>query len=179
MTIDLPDGELVRSRVVDDPAPALETALDRTLTGYALLAPQGTVLLAAEDRGVLTFEDGVPVLAYHTGSDRGGPAALADLALPGPYRCDLYELPATVLADLHAADDLCVPPGLPAERLAGDAALAARAREAAPDHRDETAGTSALEAFLADEEKIRAIKEEARREAEQRAVEWGLEDQLE
>jgi hypothetical protein len=38
--------------------------------------------------------------------------------------------------------------------------------------------TSALEAFLDDDEKIAAIQEQAREEAERRAEEWGLDDQL-
>lgn len=177
--MNLPEGRLVHSRVVDDPGTALAAALDRDLTGYAVLAPQGTLLLEGSDRGVLTFEDGVPVLAYHTGSDRRGAAALADLALPGPYRCELYELGTDDISVAHDADDLRVPPALPAERLAGDDALAERTRAAAPaDRCEEESGTDALEAFLADEETVSAIREEARREAERRAAEWGLDDQL-
>ena len=45
----LPRGTLVRSRVVDDPAVALEAALDRELTGYAVFEP-GDALLLDEDR---------------------------------------------------------------------------------------------------------------------------------
>jgi hypothetical protein len=173
--MNIPEGELVRSRVVDDPGPALATALDRGLTGYAVLAPQETLLLDEGAHGMLALEDGVPVAAHHPGTDRGGPAALADLAGPGPYRCDLYELPADALP----RDDGCrVPPGLPAERLAGNPTLAERTREAAPADRTARRDASALEAFLEDEERVRAIKREARREARERAAEWGLEDQL-
>ncbi|MFB6083226.1 MAG: hypothetical protein ABEJ94_03150 [Halorientalis sp.] len=183
----LPSGRLVHSRVVDDPGSALAAALDRELTGYAVLEPQETLLLAADTRGVLTFDAGVPVLAYHTETDRGGPPALADLAVPGPYRLDLVSLPADVLADLHDTPALRVPPGMPAERLAGDPDLAARTRANAPDDRVRTssggepgdgdpARESAVEAFLENEGKIEAIREQAREEARERAAEWGLDD---
>lgn len=178
--MNLPDGRLVRSRVITGPGEALETALDRELTGYTVLAPQDTLLLDADGRGVVTFEAGVPVLAYHTGTDRGGARALGDLAVPGPYQCDLYEVARGDLATAHESFDRRVPPGLPAERLAGDSTLADRTRAAAPpDRLDERAPTSAVAAFLDDEDKIRAIRDRARQEAERRAREWGLDDQLE
>lgn len=185
--MNLPTGRLVRSRVVDDPAGALAAALDRELTGYCVLAPQDALLLDAENEGVLTFEAGVPVVAYHAGTDRGGPAALADLAVPGPYSADLYELDAGTLAEVHGASELRVPPGMPAERLAGDPDLAARTRAAAPARRSAGAAAeedgsdgrrSAVEAFLADEEKVAAIREQAREEARRRAEKWGLGDEL-
>lgn len=182
-----PTGELVRSRVVADPGVALATALERDLTGYCVLTAQDALLLDVDGTGVITFEAGVPVLAYHSGTDRGGPAALADLAVPGPYSVELFESPATELETLHECVELSVPPGMPAERLAGDADLAARTRAAAPPDRlagaaaaqESTAGPqSAVEAFLADEAKIEAIREQARAEAERRAVEWGLDGEL-
>lgn len=177
----IPDGDLLRSRVVTDLAPALEDALDRRLDGYAVLAPRDVLLGDAEDRGVLTFEAGVPVLAYHAGTDRGGPAALADIGA-GPYRFELYALDADDLAGPHDSDDLSVPPGMPAERLAGDSALADRTREVATTGRDRSRDDEcggALEAFLENETAIEAIRESARREASRRAVEWGFEDALE
>ncbi|MFB6096535.1 MAG: hypothetical protein ABEJ74_04020 [Haloferacaceae archaeon] len=180
MTVEIPQGSLVRSRVVADPGVALADALDRELTGYAVLAPQDALLLDAETRGVLTFEDGVPVLAYERGSDSGGPAALGALAVPGPYSADLFELPAAALATAHESTDLRVQPGLPADRLAGDADLAERTRAAAPDdRRDAPVEEDPVAAFLADEEKIAAIRADAREEARERADEWGLADQLE
>lgn len=175
----IPRGELVRSRVVSDPAVALASALDRELTGYAVLEPQDALLLDRGTTGVLTFEDGVPVLAYDMESDAGGTDALADLAVPGPYRVELYELEPADLAEAHDTPELSVPPGTPAERLAGDPELADRTREAAPEDRlrdDDPA--SPVEAFLADEEKIAAIREQAREEAAQKAEEWGFDDQL-
>jgi len=183
--MNLPEGDLVKSRVVADPRDALADALDRSLTGYAVFEPQETLLLADEGRGVLTFSEGVPVLAYHTGSDRGGPAALADLATPGPYHVDIRAVDAVALAEAHDVTELRVPPGMPAERLAGDPALADSTRRAAPDDRaaPDTDGEAdgspetdqrAVEAFLEDEQKITAIKEQARAEAERRAEEWDL-----
>lgn len=184
----LPAGRLVRSRVVTDPRTALVDALDRELTGYAVLEPQEALLLDGDERGIVTFRGGVPVVAYHTGSDRGGPAALADLATTGPYRLELFALPVGDLTDVHAMAELRVPPEMPAERLAGDQALAARTRDAVPDDRsrarsptdagsDEPSDrTGAVEAFLDDAEKIEAIREQARAEARSRAEQWGFDD---
>lgn len=176
----LPEGDLVRSRVVSDPGTALSTALDRRLTGYAVFRPQDTLLLGGDRRAVLTFEAGIPVLAYDGASDRGGAEALGDLAVPGPYKVELYELSSEALAEAHDTPELRVSPGMPAEELAADSGLAERTRALAPDvHEDDfQTDKSALEAFLADEEKIDAIREQAREEAEQRAAEWGFDDQL-
>lgn len=179
----LPRGRLQRQRVVSDLATPLASALDAELTGYARLESQDALLLAADGVGVLTFDRGVPVVAYHTGTDSGGPAALADLAVAGPYRLELYELDGAVLGEIHGADDLTVPPGMPAERLAGDPGLADRTRSVAPADRlvDPSSAASgerqpgAVEAFLDDEEKIAKIRERAREEAERRAKEWGFE----
>ncbi|WP_458206134.1 hypothetical protein [Haladaptatus sp. NG-SE-30] len=181
--MNLPRGELVRSRVVSDPATALATVVERELTGYAVFEPQDSLLLDGDGRGVLTFEAGVPVLAYHTGTDRGGPEALADLAVPGPYNVELYRLSTAELDDVHDVDGLRIPPGMPAERLAGDPELAVRTRDCAPEawlerEEGEDEPTSAVEAFLEDDEKIAAIQEQARAEAERRAEEWGLNEQL-
>ena len=177
----IPRGDLLRSRVVSDVATPLATALDRELTGYATLVPQDTLLLAGEARGVVTFDDGVPVLAYNTVSDRGGPDALAELAVPGPYRVELYAVPDGALATAHREESLRVSPGSVATALADDPALADRTRKAAP--ADRLDGTDddpdAIEAFLADDDRIEAIREQARAEAEARADEWGLDGVLE
>lgn len=179
----IPEGRLVRSRVVSGAGPVLEDALDRRLTGVAVLAPRDALLGEDDDRGILTFEDGVPVLAYHT-ADRAGPEALAALATPGPYRLELYELPPAALEGSRGNDDRRVPPGMPAERLAGDPDLADRTRRLAPaewlDEDDDHSGepASAVEAFLADEERVEAIREQARAEARRRAAEWGFEDAI-
>lgn len=178
----LPQGRLRKSRVVTDPRESLAEVLDRAVTGYAVFEPQDSLLLDADGRGVVTFADGVPVVAYHTGTDRGGPPALADLAVPGPYHVSVYELDAADLATVHEVEDLRVPPGMPAERLAGDPALADSTRRAAPAGRSAVAGAEsdddhgAVEAFLEDEAKIAAIQKQARQEARQRATEWGLND---
>lgn len=172
----IPDGELVRSRVVPSAADPLEAALDRRLTGYLVLEPRESLLLDGDGAAVLTVEGGVPVVAYHTGADRGGPEALGALATPGPYLAELYALPADALAPAHERDDLRIGPAMPAERLAADQSLAERTRALAPDGED--AGLAAVEAFLADEERVAALREQARDEAEQRAEEWGLTDEL-
>lgn len=198
--MNLPRGRLVQSRVVEDPGRALRSALDRTLTGYALFEPQDTLLLDAEDTGVIAFDDGIPVAAAHAGTGRGGPPALADLALPGPYSVELHALDPAEVQDVAADADLRVPPGMPAERLAGDPDLADRTRRAAPVERDRDPATGstpggdretsvaddatradgdAVAAFLDDEEKIDAIRQDAREQARQRAAEWDLDGQLE
>lgn len=170
--MNVPTGDLLRSRVVADARAPLEAALDRRLTGYAVVSPTDA-LDPERDGVVLTFEAGVPVVAYHVGSDRGGPAALGALATPGPYRVELYESNADDLDPVHAVDELRVAPGSPAERVAGAPHLADRTRRAAPADRD-ASGQDPVEAFLADEERIEAIREEARAEAERRAEEWGF-----
>jgi hypothetical protein len=176
----LPRGRLVRARVVSDPGTAFRVALRRRLTGYAVLEPQDSLLLDADRRGVVTFDDGVPVLAYDAATDRGGPDALADFAVPGPYRVELFSLDAADLAEVHDTPELRVPPGMPAEAVADDPDLAARTRDRAPDERLAEAGgdESAVASFLADEAKIEAIRADARAEARERAAEWGLDDQL-
>jgi hypothetical protein len=186
----LPHGRLLRSRVVTDLGTGLVTALDRSVTGYAVLEPQASLLGGDAGEAVITFRDGVPVAAYHTGTDRGGPPALADLAATGPYRLELFAVPQDDLAAVHDVGEFRVPPGMPAQRLAGDAALADRTRSVAPDprterppgdgaagaHESESGRTGAVEAFLDDEAKIDAIRENARQEASERAEQWGLAD---
>jgi len=186
----LPAGRLVRSRVVTDPRTPLVDALDRELTGYAVLEPQGSLLLDGDGAGVVTFRDGAPVVVYHTGTDRGGPRALADLAASGPYDLELFALDADDLASVHDREAFRVPPGMPAERLAGDQTLADRTRNAAPRSVVDSDGTGdcdatgpadtgedvgAVEAFLDDEAKIEAIRQQAREEAQARAEKWGFE----
>lgn len=68
---------------------------------------------------------------------------------------------------------------MPADRLAGDPALADRTRAAAPVDRDAVANGDPVNEFLGDDEKIAAIREQARAEAERRAAEWGLDEVLE
>jgi hypothetical protein len=182
----LPAGRLVRSRVVSDPRTVLVDAFDREVTGYAVFEPQGSLLLGGDGEGVLTFEAGVPVVAYHTGTDRGGPPALADLAASGPYRLELFAGEPGALDAVHARESFRVPPGMAAERLAGDQSLADRTRRIAPTEQvraadasdgDESEGSvGAVEAFLDDEAKIEAIREQARDEARERAEEWGFDD---
>ena len=179
-TLTIPRGTLLRSRVVSDVGTTLSRALDRELTGYATVVPQETLLLSGEARGVITFEDGVPVLAYNIVTDSGGPDALAELAVPGPYRVELYAVEAAGLAAAHEEGALRVAPDAVATEMADDAALAERTREAAPEERlrDTADEDDAVAAFLADDERIDAIREQARSEARDRAAEWGLDDAL-
>jgi hypothetical protein len=161
------------SRVVADAAAALDLVLDRELTGHAEFTPQDALLLDDGGAGVLAFEDGVPTHVKHSGSGRGGDAALADLAVPGPIRVECY---AGGDPPVPETDQFAVAPGTPAERLAGDADLADRTRAAAPSNRAQSGGESmdAVEAFLEDDEKIDALRERAREEATERADEWGF-----
>lgn len=178
--IHVPQGELLRSRVVDDIADTLAAVLDEKFTGYTVLEPAGSLLLDDEATGVLTFESGVPVVAYCETTDEGGGDALAALAGPGPCGVDVYELPTAALEPVHDTPAFQIAPDAPAEELAADAALAARTREEAPAHRQDSGetGASAVEAFLQDDERIEEIQQEARTEAVERASEWGLDDQL-
>jgi len=176
----LPPGQLRRRRVVTDLSTPLANALEAELTGYMRLESQDALLLDGDGVGVLTFEDGIPVLAYHTGTDNGGAAALADIAVAGPHRMELYELDRHVLTEVHEAADLRVPPGLPAERLAGNSRLGERTRKRAPGDRrhERSEGANeldAVEAFLDDEETIETLRERASEEATLRADEWGFE----
>lgn len=178
----LPRGTLTASHVVDDPATALGNALDDALTGYLVVEPGSTLLLSADGAGVLTFADGVPVLAYHTGTDNGGADALADLAGPGPLKVDRRVVPPTALARIHDADGhdaLAVAPGEPARVLAGAHDLAGRTRTRAPaTHPGQDVDDDPLEAFLANDDRIEALRAEARSEATRRAQEWGFTDEL-
>ena len=129
-----------------------------------MFRPQDSLLLDGDGYGVLTLEDGIPVEAHHTGTGRGGPEAVADPAVPGPYSVELYRHPADERETIHGPDDR------QSSRNAGRTAggrpeLAAKTRERAPERpttETETSPTSAVEAFLQDEEKIAAIREQAR-----------------
>ncbi|WP_284007486.1 hypothetical protein [Haloarcula pelagica] len=180
--MNLPAGRLEKSRVVADPRDTLAEALDRAFTGYAVFESQDALLLDAEGQGVVVFEEGVPTRAYHTGTERGGPPALADLAVPGPYHVAMHATAQSALPNATADE---IPPGMAAERLAGDPALARSTRRASPADQsapathgedDSTAASpqGAVEAFLENEAKIEAIREQARTEAQERAEEWDL-----
>ena len=172
----IPDGELLRSRVVTGLSATLEDALDRGLDGYAVLSPRDALLDTGDDRGVVTFENGVATLAYHTGTDRGGPPALADIGSP-PYQLELYALDAEALELPHRTETLRVPPGAVAERLATDKELAARVRNAATD--DDQPEADTVEAFLENEAAVDDIRDAARENALERADEWGFSDAIE
>lgn len=179
----IPQGQLLRSRVVSDVRTVLVEALERSLTGYAVVVPRTT----ATENGVFTFEEGIPVLVYHTGTDAGGERALTAFEGIGPCRIDLYALSTEQLRSVHDAEALSVPPALPATYLTGDRALAARTRKQSARQRDTDADPpderspspdDAVAAFLDDTERIETLQEQARNEARHRAVEWGLREQL-
>ncbi|MFC7204521.1 hypothetical protein ACFQJC_13420 [Haloferax namakaokahaiae] len=171
----IPQGALLRSRVVDTPADALERVLDEELTGYVVFEPQDALLLGSATRGVVTFEDGIPVLAYDTEADVGGRNGLDGFAVTGPHRVSIHEVGPEDLAEAHETTEFQIPPDEPARVLAGDDALAERTRELAPASRlDDARDQSSVEAFLADADAIEEIQREAREEARSRAEEWGL-----
>ncbi|PSQ06758.1 hypothetical protein BRC97_05645 [Halobacteriales archaeon QS_6_71_20] len=181
-------GELVRARVATAFADPLAAALDDGLSGYLRVEPGEALLGGDGAAAVITLDDGVPVLAYDGSGDADGPAALAALSGAEPARVESYRLPDRALASLHGADaddadpvaPFRVAPDAPARELADADALAARTREAADDDRRRPGGDhGALAAFLADEERVEAVRAEARAEAEARAAEWGLTDHLE
>jgi len=178
----LPHGEVVAARVADDHGVALRTAHEERLTGYLVLEPSATLLLDEDGAGVLTLAEGVPVLASHSGTERGGADALADLAGPGPVKVQRRAVDASALECVHdadGADALAVAPGEPARVLTGDRELAAAARERAPpDHPGRDATADPLESFLADDDRIASLREDAREEAKRRADEWGFADEL-
>jgi hypothetical protein len=163
---------------VADPGTALAACLDRELTGYAVFTPGDALLLDDRGRGVLTVREGVPTHAYHTDTGAVGAAALDDLAAPGPFEVACYAAGGAG-ADPPDPRGAPVDPDLPAERLAGDTDLAARTRAAAPADltpADADDSLDAVEAFLENEEKVAAIRERAREEAQRRAAEWGFEE---
>lgn len=173
----IPPGDPVSARTVGDLSVPLRTALDERVTGYLVVQPARSILLGERARAVVTFDDGVPVLAYETSGDVGGPDALAAVAGDTPARAELYRLDEATLAPFHDRRDCRVPPDAPALELADDESLAGRTRERAPDDRGGDA-ESAAAAFLADEDRIEAIRAEARSQAREHATEWGLTDQL-
>lgn len=172
----IPDGELLRSRVLTALAPALADVLDRRLDGYALVSSRDALLGDDDETGIITFEAGVPMLTYHSGTDRGGPSALDDIG-SSPYQFELYALDADALELPHRTDELRVSPGSVAERLAEDPALADRTREVAGELLGERSEDT-VEAFLEDESAIEEIRQSAREDALDRADDWGFEEAI-
>lgn len=172
----LPSGEISFDRVVTALDEPLSAALERSLTGYAEVVPQAALLLDATGSGVLWFDDGVPTHATHTGTGGTGTDVLAELAATGPFRVRLVAVTGPALERRPSGATL--PPDAPAERLAGDESLAARTRKRAgtTTRRSNDEGLDAVEAFLADDEKIRAIRDRARAEAKRKAGEWGFDE---
>lgn len=167
----LPSGQPCFDRVVMAVDEPLAAALERDLTGYGVIVPQAGLLGEGTGKGVLWFDSGIPCSARHTGTGRTGAAALADIAETGPYRVRLVE---TALPE--SVRDGSLAPGAPAERVAGNRDLAERTRRAAggDSSPDSDAELDAVEAFLADKDKIEAIQQQAAAEARKRAAEWGF-----
>lgn len=172
-------GTVVQSRVVETLGPLLSDVLDQELTGYVRIEPSDLMLFDQDGRGVLTFAAGVPMAAYHTGTDATGLPALQDIPELGPYHIELYRLAPAELQAVHGEAALLVPPDRPAERFTRNRSLIERTRSTAPDDRlGGTEDEDALAAFLADEDRIASLRSEARQQATARAEEWGLADQL-
>jgi hypothetical protein len=165
-------GRLVRSRVVDDPATLFASLLDRRFTGHVTLDPADALLLDDGARAILGFEEGVPATAYHGTADVGGRAALHALAGAGPFRAELFACEAGAVGE-HSPGR-AIDPAAPARIIADDDVLARRTAAVAPDTDPPDPSLDAVEAFLADEEAVSALRERAREEAEQRAAEWDL-----
>ncbi|WP_182021554.1 hypothetical protein [Haloquadratum walsbyi] len=177
----IPTGDLCRSRTDADIAETLISALNRSLTGYVVFEPQQSILAGEDDRAVITFEQGVPMAAYHTDNDVVGSEAIDALSDSGTPHVDVHTLPAAALMSIHrdVTDTFAVAPTAPARHLTNDATLVERTRNVAPQTRvDGTDTQTAVEAFLADTDRIESIKQEARAEAAARAAEWGFTDQL-
>lgn len=166
-----PDGQARFDRVVMSVADPLWEALETELVGYGEIVPQAGLLGDEAGHCVLWFDHGVPIRAHHTGTGRTDSEALADIAETGPYRVRLVELSDP--EQLRTGD---LAPTAPAEQMLGDAELATRTRTVAdpPESPDPGDELDAVEAFLADEDKIEAIQKRAAMEARQRADEWGL-----
>lgn len=177
--MNLPQGQLLRQRVLNTVETVLDGALDQNVTGYARLEPQETLLLDADRTGIITFDDGVPVAAYHVEPNATGPDALTEIASSGPYRLGLYALDGTALERIHTDESVRVPPVLPARVLSGDQKLIDRTQNQAPTERvganhDKQNGLAAVEQFLDDKSRIEAIRDRAQSEAESRADDWNL-----
>jgi len=178
--MNVPRGQLVRSRVVEDVGTVLDRALESDLTGYARLESQESLLLEEGGTVVVTFEEGIPMAAYHDGTDAGGTEALDAFAGTRPVGVELYATDPETLAPIHEAEAVAVPPALPAERLATDPGLADRIRETAPEERLRAAAredneVDAVASFLDDEARIAQLRSRAREEARERAERWGFE----
>ncbi|MFB6114632.1 MAG: hypothetical protein ABEJ58_11090 [Halodesulfurarchaeum sp.] len=169
----LPDGKSCFDRVVMNVDVPLEFALEREFSGYGVVVPQAGLLGDPDGSGLIEFENGVPVGVRHTGSGRTGGEALADLAGTGPYRVRLVAADSVDALEPTGS----ISPAAPAVRLAGDEELGRRTREKAgyPAEHEPADELDAVAAFLADEEKIQAIRDRAAAEARRRASEWGFE----
>lgn len=178
--MNLPEGEVLDRSVVSDLGETLADVLAIELTGY-LCIEDDTALLTADYATILTVEAGIPIAASKIDGDGCGATALADAAVADLYRLERHALTPEEFESILSQDDepeAVIPPGLPAEQLAGDNDLADRTRAAAPATHpgldDESNQMDAVTSFLDDEETIASIRGRARSEARERADEWGF-----
>ncbi len=166
-----PEGPARFDRVVMSLSDPLWEALETELLGYGEIVPQAGLLGDEAGQCILWFDGGVPVSAKHTGTGRTDSEAIADIAETGPYRVRLVETD-----DRGQIRDGTLSPAAPAEQVLGDAELTKRTRSVAdaPEPTESGDELDAVEAFLADEEKIEAIQKRAAMEARKRADEWGF-----
>lgn len=167
------DGSLHQRRVVTEFGGILETVLEHSLTGYLDISVTESLLSDGGD-AVLTVEDGIPKAAFQPATNRGGEELLADISVASLYRVELYEADTTTLTQVHNRDGVSIPPTLPAKQLVGDHDLAGRTRRAVPGDDTDDPGLDAVSSFLDDESTISTIQERARKEARERASEWGF-----
>jgi hypothetical protein len=151
LTQSVPRGSLAWARTVGSLDATLGRVLRDELTGYVVVESGAGLVVGDPTHGVLTFVDGVPVLAYAVDSpavvegdstvDAVGPDALTALVGPGPARVEVYSVPTEEMASLHAAGESTerdesaascrVSPDAPALAFDGSRALVRRTRERA------------------------------------------------
>ncbi|GGL63399.1 hypothetical protein [Halocalculus aciditolerans] len=185
---------LVFSRVLDDPGVCLDRALADAFTGVAAFEARAALVGDASDTYDLAFEDGVPTRAAARDADAAGPPVLSRLAEAAPCRVELRADATRSFRSDATVDPPAVARALDRDRLVdqypaspeSDPETGPDADESSPDpdavNVGETAAgaepaesVDALEAFLADEERVDALRERAREEAVERADEWGFE----
>lgn len=164
-------NRLVESRVVTDLTPVLTKLFEDELTGQLVVEPADSLVLESEQGCEITLVEGIPRAARGVDSGRAGNTALESVGTLGPFHIEVY-----TMDDLEWEQSAVIGPERPAELLGGDTALVKAIRETSPEQIEDSSGTDGLADFLADTDRIESIRSEARREAQQRAAEWGFDD---